>query len=391
MRGFLKLLGIVFLILPMTCLAEEEEVMWRWYKLTEENVHYVQSVEDNCEYYEKIDKENFIYTDYIYDTVRPQELEGREIVEEFKTVQFTREYINLLQINNFNIDNMQLLEIEILDKDNNSIPYKFHTRTYLYGERYFLNDNDLSTSVKIYNNSIVSMYFDQTLDIREITLRLTYEPNDNFKGVHFSVYLDQEYNINSFDHYSTNNKKQCNSEYCVFDIKVIEGNMYNDLLNFNTKVYKYRDKLYKCFTESKQYLPGYHEDMPGFIKDESDYIFIKKEKTIDISTIKTLEEYVLNNNKILNNLEFYNDNLSNKVELLSNNHENINNKLKIFNKDQMSVKDNLMKTYNDVSINSSKIIKKEVNNLKLVIGILFVFMILFNLILVRKVKLSRMK
>ena len=35
-----------------------------------------------------------------------------------------------------------------------------------------------------------------------------------------------------------------------------------------TKVYKYRDTLYKCYDMVKTYAPGYYENLSGYTKDK---------------------------------------------------------------------------------------------------------------------------
>lgn len=385
MNKSLKLLFIFILSLPIICLAEEKEVMWKWYKLKENNIHYEQNVEDNCENFEKVDKENFIFTEYTYSMIKPDLIEDREILEEYKTIGISREYINLIQINNFNIESMELLELDILDKSGNKILYNFHTRTYLYGNKYILNDGDLVNSIKIDRNSKVAVYFDNTINIRDIVIRVTYKSNDNFKGLNFSTYLDHEYNINNFDHYSTINNKVCNNDYCVFDIKVDEENLYTDPVNINTKVYKYRDKLYKCFVETKDYLPGYHKEMPGYIKDENDYIIVSNKSNLELQELKNIETLILNNNnKLFKDIKLNNDSFNKDISLLKNKSNELNNNVNILS-------NKIISNNNPTLINNFNKVIKEVKFLKwLFIGFIILTMILY-LILIKKVKISRIK
>lgn len=50
---------------------------------------------------------------------------------------------------------------------------------------------------------------------------------------------------------------------------------YDERINLKTLAYRYKDKYYKCYSEERLYVPGYYEELEGFIKDEEKELVLK--------------------------------------------------------------------------------------------------------------------
>ena len=86
MKKTLFYLLIIIITLPSIINAEEKEVKYKWYQNVIDKVHYEIDPEQTCEYLEKVDYNDFIYSDVMYSLEKPEEKEGRVIKETAKTV-----------------------------------------------------------------------------------------------------------------------------------------------------------------------------------------------------------------------------------------------------------------------------------------------------------------
>lgn len=275
-----KVLLVLVLIMPIICNAKEE-VKYRWYNYEESNVHYVSEPESVCEYF---DKSDYKYTDYVYSLTSPEVKEGREITSDYKDYTFLRKYVNKIGITRFSgATEYDFYELEVLDKDGNSVPYEFKS----YLDNYLLlKDKDYNNAARILMYVNMDIVFDSPIDIENTSIRITYKNvKGELNGIDFKAYMTDEYVSNSYAGYSTINTHVCNNEKCVFTAKIDKRQMSTTDVVVKTKVYKYRDTLYKCYDMVKNYAPGYYENLSGYTKDEKDYIVTNSLTTEEIDKI----------------------------------------------------------------------------------------------------------
>lgn len=308
-------MGVMF---PLICNADiEKEVNYRWYTIVEDNIRYESNVEDVCEYY---DKNDFKYSDWIFSFVKPSQNDDRIIREEVEEVHIRRDNFNILQMNNFEngISDFPILEMNLYDLDNNLLDYELNNY-FAGGDINNLWDNDLNTSVMVNPHSNFTYYFDDLIDVRNFKIVVKYSDIDelkNFRTIGFSTALNESLYVNSFSFDNEIVDTKCSDGVCVKEITIKE-NFSNDDMVFKGKVYKYQDKLFKCYDVKKLYVPGYYSNLEGFIKDESDFIEIVKEVKIE-TIIKN--EGDSNVNDVAND-DFINsedDNLSNNDTIVDN-------------------------------------------------------------------------
>lgn len=276
MKKFKKILIVLLGLIPIIISAEENEMKWRWYTLIEKNVHYESDVENICE---DFDKNDYMFTDWLYTIKKPEEKDYREIEIVPENLNIERKWTNILKIERFESDNMDLKihEIVILDENDNKLSGEISSRFLSNEEIQKILDDNLDTFVTIYKNYEIYIKFSNTVDIEKLTIKLIYTYDDSFLGIKFGTYLSDEFATNIFEGYSTDINKNCENDLCTMKIKVIKENMNNEDLAIKINTYKYRDKLYKCFTKEKLYVPGYFTDLDGFIKDEENYEIVKTE------------------------------------------------------------------------------------------------------------------
>lgn len=275
-----KVLLVLVLIMPIICNAKEE-VKYRWYNYEESNVHYVSEPESVCEYF---DKSDYKYTDYVYSLTSPEVKEGREITSDYKDYTFLRKYVNKIGITRFSgATEYDFYELEVLDKDGNSVPYEFKS----YLDNYLLlKDKDYNNAARILMYVNMDIVFDSPIDIENTSIRITYKNvNGELNGIDFRAYMTDEYVSNNYAGYSTINTHVCDNEKCVFTAKIDKRQMSTTDVIVKTKVYKYRDTLYKCYDMVKNYAPGYYENLSGYKKDEEDYIVTNSLTTEEIDKI----------------------------------------------------------------------------------------------------------
>lgn len=97
MKKTLFYLLIIIITLPSIISAEEKEVKYKWYQNVIDKVHYEIDSEQTCEYLEKVDYNDFIYSDVMYSLEKPEEKEGRIIKETVKTFNLDRQLINIIK------------------------------------------------------------------------------------------------------------------------------------------------------------------------------------------------------------------------------------------------------------------------------------------------------
>ena len=171
----------------------------------------------------------------------------------------------------------------MLDKDGNSVPYEFKS----YLDNYLLlKDKDYNNAARILMYVNMDIVFDSPIDIENTSIRITYKNvKGELNGIDFRAYMTDEYVSNNYAGYSTINTHVCDNEKCVFTAKIDKRQMSTTDVIVKTKVYKYRDTLYKCYDMVKNYAPGYYENLSGYTKDEEDYIVTNSLTTEEIDKI----------------------------------------------------------------------------------------------------------
>ena len=76
----------------------------------------------------------------------------------------------------------------------------------------------------------------------------------------------------------------------------IDNNLYHKLST--TIKYKYQDTLFKYYKIEKEYQDGYHNDLEGYIKDETNCISLYSEKKNNILKKTPLKKEIQNSMKI---------------------------------------------------------------------------------------------
>ena len=122
MKKIIKILFVFVFMIANKEILNAEEVKYRWFKITEEDIHYEYEPEEMCKSFEKVDYDNFVYGEYRYSLIKPSENDGRVITKEVHNLDINRHEINIMQIKKFDMKKELLLtEFEIFDKNGNSL------------------------------------------------------------------------------------------------------------------------------------------------------------------------------------------------------------------------------------------------------------------------------
>lgn len=278
----MKKLKIFFIVLigmfPLICNASvEKEVNYKWYTLVEDNVHYESEIEGICEYF---DKDDFKYGDWITSLTKPELKDYRVIKEEVDYINIRRDYFNVLKISGFETNglNLNIIEMGFFDKNDK---YLDNTLTnYIVGGIDNIIDNDLNTFISVNPFTEFVYSFENLVSVRDLKLVIKYKDDVNLNGIDFSVFLNNDIHLNAFSVSETLDETVCRDGFCVKEV-VIRDDFYNEDIVLREKVYKYQDKLYKCYDLKKLYVPGYHSNLEGYIKDENDYVEIVREIKVE--------------------------------------------------------------------------------------------------------------
>lgn len=262
-----------------------KEMEYKWYILKEKDIHYEKDVENVCEYF---DKNDFTYTDYKYSLNEPEEIEGRIIERSNEELNIHRYIFNEFDINGFFIHytlSIDVSEIRFYTNDGELIPYTLENT-----DCKELYDGIDDTSCLFRNLSKLIFKFDEAQDLRNFNIVLKYFDDDlNFKGINFSVKLTEDISLNTFYSYNHITSHECTDDaICTYKIKMDFDNMFNDDITFNSLVYKYKDRMYKCYTYEKIYAPGYYKELDGYIKDENDYRIVEDKPKENNEIIKEI-------------------------------------------------------------------------------------------------------
>lgn len=363
-----KVLLVFLLMMPIICSAKEE-IKYRWYTFTESDVKYVSESECDCEYLDKSDSK---YTDYMYSLKEPERKEGREITSDYKDYSFLRKYVNKLGITQFTGGNQyDFYELEILDKDGNNVDYTLMNYS---DNQYFLNDKKFDNTARVLTYVSLFLEFDEPIDIENTSIKVTYKNiMGEMDGINFRAYMSDEYISNYFAGYSTINTSVCDGDKCVFTSRIDTRQMSHTDVTVKTKAYKYRDTLYKCYNLTKTYAPGYYEDLPGYTKDENEFIKtnILTNEEVDSIIKENVSNSIEKSQKMINEVNNQNKGLTSEINTLkeklnkiSDVTSNLNELESILNnnsldKDELNKKINeLTKLYKSSSLNNEEVLNK---------------------------------
>lgn len=345
MKKTLFYLLIIIITLPSIISAEEKEVKYKWYQNVIDKVHYEIDPEQTCEYLEKVDYNDFIYSDVMYSLEKPEEKEERIIKETVKTFNLDRQLINIIKISKFYTKNpLKLYEFELLDENNINIDYTINNSYFEKGTPEMIKDGDFSDYVIVNYLTKLDFTLNAPVDFRKLTFKFTYKDEENeFKSIDMRAFINLYVSANILSNYSEIVDTSCENGKCITYIRANLERINNNPVDITTKIYEYQDKKYKCYSTKRNYLPNYYTDMPGYIKDETDYITLEKGEVITKEEISNLlKNYNDKNNEELYKLNTY---LKNRISNL----ENLINSLN--SKDDLNA---LMNKINALSLKSSK-------------------------------------
>ena len=423
MKKLNKIFLIVFGFCPLILGAKtSEEVRYKFYTEVEDKVHYEKDVENNCEYFEIIDKNNFVYSDTINTSIKPESLDNRIINEKIDEIEVNRDYISDLEINYFYATkaNKKIYEIEFYDNENNKINYTITNEPILTGKASNINDDDLNSYVLVTTKTKIKIHFDSLIDIKNLKINIVYENDDiKFYGIVYVGYI-KDISTDAYDYNSVNKTTSCDNEKCNVMMELKNKTPSDEKISINTISYTYIDPMYKCYSLKRVYLPGYYEEAEGFIKDEESYIVEKIEDKIEenellnqeILSIKNNYEILINEiksikNSEINKLDDY-KNINNQLTLIMNNIKNNKNnetiieRINSISNDLNNIKyidyTDLLKELNksikeNIKVNNYK--KEKTNDRTISLIIIVAFQLITFLVLIfifnRIVKKSRMK
>lgn len=346
----LKWFILIIVLSPIIINAQtSEEVKYKYYTVIEEDVRYDAYPEYNCNDANEIyDKSRYIYPGFNLSLNEVEERESRLIYDYYTNVGLSSFRINGLELYSFGFPsvNLNLYEIEFIDSENNVLDYRIESNTAVSGYIENLYDRDLDTSVLVHETGRLTFLFNNYFDIRDVTMRIYYkEESESINGITMNTYINHAPSF-SYDSSIQNYNNYCLNNECVFSSKVQDVYPSESKVWFNTKVYMYSDPLYMCYKSRKLYVPGYYAELPGFIRDEEDYI-IETENDIDI---------------INDNIEELNDVTSYVLLELSNLKSNNQNNYELLQDEFNKISSDMYQVYSQVIEKVTTLINSEISS-----------------------------
>ena len=289
-----------------------------------------------CKYY----KENQVFTDYIIEGENPKEYPFKsndQIIKEYESdtkpqdklnriikEEIYNNYKKLKKINRI-ITRFKgeplIYQLEIYEKDqkleytfSKNNPKKYDSikdNNFTYFERILLSSLDLELPHEVNPFDItIKLYISKENNFEMFTYLYPQEMNEKYEEenlLHENYYIKNTTNI-SFEQIDEN-MEIVTIKISESDIKTyrydeetittkdeIDNNLYHKLST--TIKYKYQDTLFKYYKIEKEYQDGYHNDLEGYIKDETNCISLYSEKKNNILTNTTLKKEIQNSMKI---------------------------------------------------------------------------------------------
>lgn len=289
-----------------------------------------------CKYY----KENQVFTDYIIEGENPKEYPFKsndQIIKEYESdtkpqdklnriikKEIYNNYKKLKKINRI-ITRFKgeplIYQLEIYEKDqkleytfSKNNPKKYDSikdNNFTYFERILLSSLDLELPHEVNPFDItIKLYISKENNFEMFTYLYPQEMNEKYEEenlLHENYYIKNTTNI-SFEQIDEN-MEIVTIKISESDIKTyrydeetittkdeIDNNLYHKLST--TIKYKYQDTLFKYYKIEKEYQDGYHNDLEGYIKDETNCISLYSEKKNNILEKTPLKKEIQNSMKI---------------------------------------------------------------------------------------------
>ena len=289
-----------------------------------------------CKYY----KENQVFTDYIIEGENPKEYPFKsndQIIKEYESdtkpqdklnriikEEIYNNYKKLKKINRI-ITRFKgeplIYQLEIYEKDqkleytfSKNNPKKYDSikdNNFTYFERILLSSLDLELPHEVNPFDItIKLYISKENNFEMFTYLYPQDMNEKYEEenlLHENYYIKNTTNI-SFEQIDEN-MEIVTIKISESDIKTyrydeetittkdeIDNNLYHKLST--TIKYKYQDTLFKYYKIEKEYQDGYHNDLEGYIKDETNCISLYSEKKNNILKKTPLKKEIQNSMKI---------------------------------------------------------------------------------------------
>lgn len=289
-----------------------------------------------CKYY----KENQVFTDYIIEGENPKEYPFKsndQIIKEYESdtkpqdklnriikEEIYNNYKKLKKINRI-ITRFKgeplIYQLEIYEKDqkleytfSKNNPKKYDSikdNNFTYFERILLSSLDLELPHEVNPFDItIKLYISKENNFEMFTYLYPQDMNEKYEEenlLHENYYIKNTTNI-SFEQIDEN-MEIVTIKISESDIKTyrydeetittkdeIDNNLYHKLST--TIKYKYQDTLFKYYKIEKEYQDGYHNDLEGYIKDETNCISLYSEKKNNILEKTPLKKEIQNSMKI---------------------------------------------------------------------------------------------
>ena len=289
-----------------------------------------------CKYY----KENQVFTDYIIEGENPKEYPFKsndQIIKEYESdtkpqdklnriikEEIYNNYKKLKKINRI-ITRFKgeplIYQLEIYEKDqkleytfSKNNPKKYDSikdNNFTYFERILLSSLDLELPHEVNPFDItIKLYISKENNVELFTYLYPQEMNEKYEEenlLHENYYIKNTTNV-SFEQIDEN-MEIVTIKISESDIKTyrydeetittkdeIDNNLYHKLST--TIKYKYQDTLFKYYKIEKEYQDGYHNDLEGYIKDETNCISLYSEKKNNILEKTPLKKEIQNSMKI---------------------------------------------------------------------------------------------
>lgn len=292
MKKKLKIMILLISLIPIIIVkAEEKEVAYKWYKEIEKDITYRSEVENICEYF---DENTYITTEWQYTSIEPEAKKYREIEETKIKINIPTTHSKYLEFKYFPMYGVKIYELEFLNTKNEKIDYKILQEKITNQETKILNDEKHDKYINLVTKDILEIELEEVTDIFNTKIRIHHEKNEEFTYMHFFAYIIQGFLNNAYSDYEEEVQTECNDDQkCITEITIKKEKCLTEPFEIETKGYRYRDKLYKCYKKTKEYVPGYHEDLTNekYLKDENDFII--KESIKECPLIEEIEKECL--------------------------------------------------------------------------------------------------
>ena len=248
----------------------ESEVRYKWYKETEIDVEYLSRDNFGDRLY---DLNDYKYTESSEETIdKPETAEDRIIIEEVKEHLFTEKDVDHILIKDMVFQSpCYFSEIDIFDKLTGiPVNYTFENTDTGDIDVNLFNDDDKATYLIMENSAKIIINLGRKYDANDLTIKLYIKAEGTGYKKIVSVF---NYGMD----YELMNKLTtigiCTAG-CIIDLSF--NSTYTKTLSQMVKHYTYKDKLYKTYNITKEYMEGYFKEMEGYIKDEnSETVFYK--------------------------------------------------------------------------------------------------------------------